>query len=64
LPEEEVFEVREVQIDLNPSDMPGPPCETVFCSACGENVSDSRHVMRDGKPLCRACAGEAYYRSL
>lgn len=29
-----------------------------------EDVTDSRHVMRDGKPVCKACAEGAYYRSV
>lgn len=62
LPEQEIFSVREVSIDLRDCDLPGPPIEVVYCDVCGEDVTDSRHVMRDEKPLCKACAGNAYYR--
>ena len=34
----------------------------VVCQACGEGVTYEREVQRDGLVLCRACAGEAYYR--
>jgi formylmethanofuran dehydrogenase subunit E len=32
------------------------------CEACGEEVINEREVLRDGAVLCRACAGESYYR--
>jgi formylmethanofuran dehydrogenase subunit E len=62
LPDEEMFEVQEVTIDLKPCDMPGPPLEVVYCSRCGEDVTDSRHLMVDGQPVCKACQGESYYK--
>ncbi len=34
----------------------------VACHACGEAVSYEREVSRAGVRLCRACAGERYYR--
>jgi formylmethanofuran dehydrogenase subunit E len=32
------------------------------CAECGEGVQFKREVERDGRVLCRACAGERYYR--
>ncbi len=61
LPEEEIFSVQDVVIDLTPGDLPGPPCEIVFCAECGEDVTDAKHTVKDGKPVCKACAGQAYY---
>jgi len=62
LPLEELFEVREVRVELKPEDLPGRPLLVVTCEACGERVMDMRHVYRDGKTLCRPCAaGENYY---
>ncbi len=34
----------------------------VACEACGESVAYEREVRRAGATLCRACAGDAYYR--
>ena len=31
------------------------------CQACGEEILNEREVVRQGRVLCRACAGEAYY---
>ncbi|MCX2726378.1 FmdE family protein [Thermomicrobium sp. 4228-Ro] len=33
----------------------------VHCWRCGEEVLDQREVWIEGKPVCRSCAGEAYY---
>lgn len=33
------------------------------CEACGEEILNDREVARQGRVLCRACAGGAYYES-
>lgn len=62
LPEEGWLEAKEVTVDLSAGDLPGPPVSIVTCESCGEEVSDNRHVIIDGKTLCKTCAGEGYYR--
>lgn len=62
LPEEGWLEAQEVTVNLKPGDLPGPPVSTVVCESCGEEVTDDRHVIKDGKTLCRTCAGEGYYQ--
>jgi formylmethanofuran dehydrogenase subunit E len=53
-------------LDVAPVDvLPGwldRPRVRVRCAACGEGVSYGREIVRGGRPLCRACAGERYYR--
>jgi formylmethanofuran dehydrogenase subunit E len=34
----------------------------VVYEQCGEGINFRREVMRDGKILCRAYAGESYYK--
>jgi formylmethanofuran dehydrogenase subunit E len=34
------------------------------CAVCGEGINFERFVERDGRILCRACAGEQYYQPL
>lgn len=61
LSEEELFKVERVRVDVRPQDQPGRPVSRVQCDECGEGINDHREVLRDGRTLCRACAGEAYY---
>ena len=62
LPEEEYLAAQEVVVTLGKGDWPGPPVCAEICECCGEEVTDDRHVMREGKVLCKACAGERYYQ--
>ena len=41
----------------------GRPRVRVVCQVCGEGVNYAREIHREGLVLCRACAGEAYYRT-
>lgn len=64
LPEEGFLTITEVKVDLKENDLPGEPKQIVTCARCGEDVTDGRHVMVDGQPLCKTCAGTSYYRVL
>ncbi|MCI0659949.1 MAG: FmdE family protein [Acidobacteria bacterium] len=64
LPDEQLFSWERVRINLPRSDLPGHPLTRVNCDECGEGINDQREVMRDGKILCRACAGERYYEHI
>jgi formylmethanofuran dehydrogenase subunit E len=61
LPETELFDIQWVRVRLGPEDMPGYKAPRVVCAECREGINFKREVMRDGKTLCRACAGERYY---
>jgi formylmethanofuran dehydrogenase subunit E len=60
--DEELFDVMEVTVALDPSDMPGRPLRRVQCQKCGEYVQDCREKRDNGKVLCRPCATGAYYQ--
>jgi formylmethanofuran dehydrogenase subunit E len=64
LPDEELFKTERVKVDVPAQDQPGRPISRVACVACGEGINDHREVISDGHVLCRACAGEAYYKKL
>jgi len=64
LPDGELFKVERVRVDVPAQDQPGRPVSRVQCEECGEGINDRREVTRDGRTLCRACAGEAYYSKL
>ncbi|MDD4169832.1 MAG: FmdE family protein [Desulfotomaculaceae bacterium] len=62
LSDEEVFTVQRVSLDIPPEDLPGPPLRKAKCGNCGEHIMDGREKEVDGRVLCRACAGAAYYK--
>lgn len=61
MPDKELFNVMDVDIKINPEDMPGRPLRRVKCNACGEYVQDLREVEINGSILCRPCAEGGYY---
>jgi len=63
-PDDELFTITEVQVDIKPEDLPGPPMRTVPCSVCGERIMDMRDVMMEGKYMCRPCAENRNYYSV
>jgi formylmethanofuran dehydrogenase subunit E len=64
MPDEELFDARWVRVDIGPRDLPGYKGERAVCSRCGEGISFGREVQRDGRTVCRSCAGENYYEPL
>ena len=64
LPDADLFKVERVAVRLAIEDQPGRPVSRVRCDQCGEGVNDRREVVREGRTLCRACAGDAYYTRL
>lgn len=61
---EELFRHAWVRVSLGPEDFPGYKGERRLCDECGEAINFERHVSREGRTLCRACAGERYYEPL
>jgi formylmethanofuran dehydrogenase subunit E len=58
----DLFTTQWVKIELAPEEFPGYKGERITCEKCGEGINFRREVRRDGKILCRACAGESYYQ--
>jgi formylmethanofuran dehydrogenase subunit E len=57
-----LFTTQWVKVDLPPEEFPGYKGERIVCDVCGEGINFHREVRRDGKTLCRSCAGESYYQ--
>jgi formylmethanofuran dehydrogenase subunit E len=57
----DLFTTQWVRVRLAPEDFPGYKGERIVCEVCGEGINFRREVRREGKVLCRACAGETYY---
>jgi formylmethanofuran dehydrogenase subunit E len=62
LPDEALFKTERVKVQVPVEDQPGRPVARVICEVCGEGINDRREVVRDGRTLCRACAGDSYYK--
>ena len=64
MPDDLLFEVYRVAVELAEWEMPGPPRRHAPCDHCGQVVRDGREVIRAGETLCRPCAGEGYFHLL
>jgi formylmethanofuran dehydrogenase subunit E len=62
MPDELLFEVQQVEVELPEWEMPGPPRRHAVCEACGQMVRDGREKRIDDRILCRPCAGDGYFR--
>lgn len=64
MPIADLFTEQWVKVSIGPEDLPGFKSARITCGECGEGINFAREVLRDGRTLCRACAGEAYYQPL
>ena len=55
VPEEELFTWQEVTANFPP---PARVFPSVVCASCGEAVMEPRARVKDGRIVCRSCAGE------
>ena len=62
--DDDLFTTQWVKVELPPEEFPGYKGERIVCHSCGEGINFRREVRRDGKVLCRSCAGERYYQPL
>src|SRR5690348_14881665 len=64
MPDDLLFDTQWVRVHLPPEEFPGYKGERAVCAECGEGINFKREVVRDGRTLCKACAGERYYEVL
>jgi formylmethanofuran dehydrogenase subunit E len=62
--EDDLFTKQWVKVELPAEEFPGYKGERIVCAECAEAINFRRVVLRDGRVLCRACAGEKYYEAL
>ncbi|PWR71255.1 FmdE family protein [Methanospirillum lacunae] len=60
-PEEEIFKIQKVHVDIPKEDLPGFPTHKDVCSRCGEGIMDSKEIIIEGKAVCKNCAQGSYY---
>ena len=61
MPDDDLFEFADVRVHVPAEDLPGYKGERIVCAECGEGINFHREVVREGRILCRGCAGESYY---
>ncbi len=61
MPEDELFTVQNVVVEVPPCDMPGRPLKRVQCQRCQEWVQDGRDIEKNDEILCPNCANGAYF---
>ena len=59
--DEDLFSMQWVTVELPPEEFPGYKGDRITCDQCGEGINFRRELRREGKTLCRSCAGESYY---
>jgi formylmethanofuran dehydrogenase subunit E len=64
MPDDVLFKVQPVAVEVPVNDLPGPTRFKARCEQCGQVVRDKKEVLRGGRVLCRLCAYGAYFRPL
>ena len=61
MPDNELFDLMNVEIKIKLEDMPGKPIRRVQCNICKEYVQDMREICKDEAIFCKSCLNGAYY---
>jgi formylmethanofuran dehydrogenase subunit E len=64
MPDDLLFDVQRVEVNLPECEMPGPPRRHAVCSRCGQMVRDGREMQLGNETVCRPCAGESYFNPM
>lgn len=64
MPQAELFDTQWVRVELGPEEFPGYKGDRKICAECAEGINFERQVIREGRVLCKSCAGERYYTVL
>jgi formylmethanofuran dehydrogenase subunit E len=63
IPAEELFDVQRVELTLSLEKLLSKPDCKAVCDTCGEEIINEREVIQGNRTLCRACAGDGYWRT-
>jgi formylmethanofuran dehydrogenase subunit E len=61
MPEDRIFTIRKVRVNVPREDMERGYKNLAICSSCGEMVFMHREIVKDGKAYCRSCLQGSYY---
>jgi formylmethanofuran dehydrogenase subunit E len=57
LPDDQLFRLEQVEVAVDPAELPGYKAERMICERCGEGVNFGRFEEVNGERLCLSCAG-------
>ena len=63
MPDEDLLDFKWVTMRINVPALIGQAGIRVNCDVCGEEIINQREVIWESKILCRACAGQTYYKT-
>lgn len=63
MPTTELLRAERVRLEVDLAAIISRPGRRVTCAACGEEILNEREIIAGGRPHCRGCAGESYYRT-
>jgi formylmethanofuran dehydrogenase subunit E len=61
MPDESMFSILSVVLKTPIEAIVSRPGVRVNCSLCGEEIINERELHRQGRVVCRTCAGQGYY---
>lgn len=64
MPDDVLLEWQPVQLSPSVDELISRPGLRAACEQCGEEIINEREVLRNGRILCRSCAGDCYYLPL
>lgn len=64
MPDDLLFDVQKVWVDLADGDMPGPPRQHAECTLCGQVVRDGKEIRKGGSVLCGPCSEVSYFHPI
>lgn len=62
MPDEALLVVQPVELSVSMAAIISRPGVRTVCEQCGEEIINEREIVCGGITLCRACAGDSYYR--
>ena len=62
MPDEELFTVQPIELTVSLKKLLSKPGRKAICAVCGEEIINEREVVQDDRTVCRACAGDGYWR--
>lgn len=61
MPDDLLFDIQQVHVPLEDTEMPGPPRHHAICEHCGQKVRDGKEIVMNGKVYCRPCSDRSYF---